>query len=1336
MRGEWYQLSMIFLAVVVTALFGVFVYRELFPEYKIYQNAYVDLEEFRSTYTGQPPPPFVTEVKQIVIERPDKGPPVIDRCISCHIALQYSHFSPTQIAYDINGNILYDEAGIPLQEPNPDYVWDKLEQKAADLEASGDQNAAEKLLALKTVQVGEHIYDMTKVLRAHPTIGRETRPFEHHNIEELGCTVCHSGNGRGLTTQKAHGPVFDGQYEPEASGPTPTFLEKDPLNDPLFSRVFNHKPSHELLFQTTPLYVGALLQANCVQCHSSSSDALQDAAAETEMIVARREEKSNAVKNGYTNEKEALIALLELRSKLQEKDLKQILDELTTISKDEKLSESDLRAAKSQLAFLQKQSNAETALEQIDSKINVMVGSEELSQKLIAVSEADLNKQFIEQFILDNRQDPSAKGTLFEKKNALDEDKKLLVFARAAESTINETAKNENVQGALASEIDRLTTDFHRGGTLFISQACYACHRIDGLSRGGIGPELTREGFVYPWFIKESMVWPQADLHTSTMPNFHLDHEELEDLTTFLLAQRGRRQAVSETTYKAQMLKWEAGYKLPWEQPVNPGELLDLRHSLSIFATEGCAACHRLKGFESDVGFQIEKEGDPGFDALFQERQWFRRLIPEDVTGSELVEILSMNAPEIDNRIVDGVRSGSLLEELDDKTPKTVESFNSNFKFARRAKNHLYKQTIAHTTDPDERSRLKDEWNIWKERVNRVLMMYAQEYGLGRLIGPRPNWSGIYRSDEWLMEHFKKPTQTIPRSIMPVFPFDDTKFYALTYMLDQLAKKNRDEVRQIWNTYGFDPSMAFDIHCSQCHGEHRGGNGPVSEWIYPIPKNLRNADFLRHLTRANAIESIRHGVKGGPMPPWGEVAKGKWQDDGTPVLTLHEIEQLVDWLFSSLAGRTSVPEDQKVDKWQYGPEDVLRELENEKLKLDPESPTEQREPGEFPLNFGLCEFPKGDDYLVSLNPTATLKEDDSNGRIGAVFAIRPSPIKSSQEDAYYIKKQYYTQENLNYGKELFELNCAVCHGNEADGQGLRSSMMFDAKPRMLTNFQWIGTRDDMRLLRSIKYGVPGTSMTPWGDQTNTLQRLQLVMYIRSLTQDQEQRSELSETLYKAFDEKGQMIDRTRSEQYGVVNQLKSEMAQLKNARLLRKSSEELSREERLEDYQKEMELDSQLQDRLDADKQLKEVKEELKKEAQIFQMIGSQFLAKSFEGDVFGDYLKLVELHSPPFSIEKGKLAVKDSGNEEVKERLKKKLYDTLQEGIREAEAEKEVWEGKLSSQKRTEKLTELREKLKAYRNLQTELISGLEEAKRLRERQLEHIASYENILKTLNRQE
>src|SRR5262249_47271889 len=134
-----------------------------------------------------------------------------------------------------------------------------------------------RLRSFKVAHVGDHTFDVTKVLAMHPLIGKETRPFEFHPAQEYGCTSCHNGNGRGLTTMTAHGPVFDGQYEKEFVGPIPHFTEMDPDNDPRFSRIFNGKPGHKLLFQTTPLYIGALIQAKCMQCHLGSSHAFENA---------------------------------------------------------------------------------------------------------------------------------------------------------------------------------------------------------------------------------------------------------------------------------------------------------------------------------------------------------------------------------------------------------------------------------------------------------------------------------------------------------------------------------------------------------------------------------------------------------------------------------------------------------------------------------------------------------------------------------------------------------------------------------------------------------------------------------------------------------------------------------------------------------------------------------------------------------------------------------------------------------------------------------------------------------------------------------------------------
>ena len=49
---------------------------------------------------------------------------------------------------------------------------------------------------------------------------------------------------------------------------------------------------------------------------------------------------------------------------------------------------------------------------------------------------------------------------------------------------------------------------------------------------------------------------------------------------------------------------------------------------MTIFASQGCAACHRLQGFESNVGFAVEKDRTT-FEKLYDEQLWFKKLFPE-----------------------------------------------------------------------------------------------------------------------------------------------------------------------------------------------------------------------------------------------------------------------------------------------------------------------------------------------------------------------------------------------------------------------------------------------------------------------------------------------------------------------------------------------------------------------------------------------------------------------------------------------------------------------------------------------------------------------------------
>lgn len=951
MRGDIYQMILVAAGVVTTVLFGAFLYREIFPEYKIYQEDYVALEKFRSSYTGESPPQFSMGVKQIVFERADKGPPLIDRCTSCHVALDIPYFSPTKIARDINGNIELDPEGRPVQIPNPDFIWTKLDQEIAKLtdsavleqlkkegntrEVQNRLNKAEEYKALKVAHVGDQVFDVTKVLRMHPLMGRETRPFEYHPTQQFGCTSCHSGNGRGLTTDKAHGPVFDGRYETEFEGPVPKFTEPDPLNDPSFAFQFNDKPGSELIFQTTPLFVGPLMQARCVNCHQDSASALKSAAGTASNVADQRQRMSKAIEISLINEKEALLSLLEIYVSIQNNGLPKTIEQVKARGNDFSLPEKERHHADAQLAYLSKGGKEGSGiLTKINANLLSILGSKELVKEIIQKSSKEaITEEMVNQFLMEHRDDKTNGGSIFVKEDLMQTDQDLLRHAIDTQTSFQKTVSDQKVVNAMVSDIDLLTKNYQRGEQLYISQACYACHRIAGLARGGVGPELTTEGFNYPWFIKKKLVWPQGDLPTSTMPNYRMDHVELQDLMTFLLGQIGNRKATSETAYKVAVQEWEAGKKMPWEQEISPAKVHDLNYSMTVFATEGCAACHRLKGFESNVGYAVEKQQKPSWDDVYKESVWFKGLVPETISGSELVKVLDDHQKDFDSRIVDGVREGSLIEKIDEIIPGQVESFYTSFKYASRAKNYHYKELIENEKDPTKKETLSKELDFYKARVHRALMMFIQEYGFGRLIGPRPNWSGVYRSDEWLMEHFHNPAAHVPHSIMPVFPFDDSKFYALTHMLDVLGRKNRDQVREIWEHRGFNPEQAYFIHCSQCHGDYLQGNGPVSEWIYPIPKNLRNADFLRNYTEERVVFSITHGVKGTPMPPWGEIGGNKKMMDNTPVLSKSEIKQLADWIFSSLPGGTVIKSSQDVPKWNYQPEDVVRELYEEGNQL-------------------------------------------------------------------------------------------------------------------------------------------------------------------------------------------------------------------------------------------------------------------------------------------------------------------------------------------------------------------------------------------------------------------
>jgi len=1273
-RSNTYQYALIALCIAIVALFSVFFYREVFPEYKIFQNAYVNLEKFRAKVSGVEVSSFKLGVKQIVIKE-DTGPETIDRCTSCHVALQIQDFSPTQMRRDINGNIVRDDYGIPVKEPNPNYIWTKLDEMVTQYKQQGKFAKAEKLQKLKTANVEDSTYNMEKVLQMHPLIGKEERPFEYHPMDEYGCTSCHGGNGRALTVTKAHGPVYDDEYEISHVGEKPKFLELDPRNDPAFSRIFNHRPGHSLLFQTTPLLVGGLIEARCVQCHKPQVEELSSVVGSVDFIAAKRLEQQELLEKSLTQSIGAFLTYINLEELIDEKGIEKATEEVQKKSNNFALSEEDRNAAFGQYKLTQQyQDNLMEKLQEEELKF---IGSKKLLVQLkekIKTSKR-MATRVVRSFIEKEEDNPGATGSLFKQLDTLQLDEALIEHFKETSISLKSAALDQTTMGQLESDIDRLTQHFQRGQQLYFSQACYACHRIAGLVRGGVGPELTESGLGYPWYLKESMVWPQADLKSSTMPNYYLDHEELEDLMTFLLAQRGQDLYSSEVQRKVALKAWEGGQKLDFEMPIDLKTVKSVEAGMWTFAMEGCAACHKLEGYTSSVGFTIEKE-KPSFKKLYAEEEWFKNLIPEDVGSSVLVRTLEMNIKEINQRISNNVRDEGMLDEIEAFDPLLLPAFYAPFKYAFRA----------------------NQTDAWQDLVKKVMMVYYQQYGLGRLVGPRPNWSGVYHSDQWLMEHFWNPQSHVPKTIMPVMPFDNTKFWQLTYMLDVLGKQNRDKVRQIWDNFGFKPQVAYDIFCAQCHGDQLKGNGPVAEWIYPIPKNLRSADFLRNLTKERAKESIVHGVKGTPMAPWGEVWKEKGEGYLPPVITEQEAEKLVEWMYELLPGGTILKD---VPKWEYTPEDFLEELKKEGSQ--PKLSTEPAKASFFPF-------------------FATIDTSD-------IFKKVESPAGSTDENYYYIKKKYYTKENLEAGQKLFLLHCSMCHGTEADGSGERSETMEDAKPRMLTNLDWIGSRDDLRLLRSIKYGVPGTSMTAFGDTTAAFQRMQLVVYIRELSREPKERKDLKSKLYQIYSKSEQVLIDALSENEKELSKKEGEVKQLKKLlsgpKLLTEGDESGGLLQ--EKYQIMQSLEQQVTSLKKKKKLLFELKTIITEEQEIRFTLGNILINKEGADPIIDEYIELVSLEQEHYVFEDGELKAASFENREKKQKaVYSEIVSFVKDKVDTLDAQIEQVDTRMASKNKDQALEELQADRVGWDRIQKEIISSFSENQRMWTKQM-------NILEEIN---
>ena len=380
----------------------------------------------------------------------------------------------------------------------------------------------------------------------------------------------------------------------------------------------------------------------------------------------------------------------------------------------------------------------------------------------------------------------------------------------------------------------------NRGRDLYFSKGCFGCHKIEGLSSGSLGVELTAEGTLRKVdFLWAHTVNPRDFTATSIMPQFKLSNDELKALTIFLKSLRGKTNAEAPTD----RYKMDVSTKPP--VPLSVAEVNAQIKAASTPAARGeqllhgyaCMSCHKLSDQDGGISPDLSYEG------LIRDHDWLMAHFRDPKSRIPDSNMPAFGLPDTDF----GDMSAYLLTRT---TPPPSMTPAETFKTlcARcHGVNGDGKGTSAIYLDPAPRNLTNAEFLVSKPE-SRFLTSIRQGVGGTSM----PPWGKVLNDEQ----------------IKGVFDYISTNF----------VHQQRHEIkpRKVpdTNPVAFSSASAargqaiFLQRCIGCHGRKADGKGPNSVDISPRPRNLRNSAFIGNVGDRRLMESILYGVEGTPMPSW------------------------------------------------------------------------------------------------------------------------------------------------------------------------------------------------------------------------------------------------------------------------------------------------------------------------------------------------------------------------------------------------------------------------------------------------------------------------------------
>ena len=372
-----------------------------------------------------------------------------------------------------------------------------------------------------------------------------------------------------------------------------------------------------------------------------------------------------------------------------------------------------------------------------------------------------------------------------------------------------------------------------RGRQLFFEKACYGCHRIEGLSNGTLGPDLTEVGKKFKInYLWEHTVNPRAFQATSFMPKFDLTDDEIKSLTIFLKSRRGVNFAeTSLGQYRARLQQVRTEEVTPSQVSATParGEQLVTERS--------CTACHKLGDRDGHIAPDLSYEG------LIRDDDWmmahFRE--PKSRIPDSIMPVFGFT--DTDFHAVSGYL----------KARNNAPSFKSA--------EEIYKGLCARCHG--EKGDGKGVTYLYLDPAPRDLTKVA-------FMNSKP--------EDRFLQSLK---DGVPGTSMPPWErvlTEQQRRAVLSYVFQNFVKEPRPELKAHkvpdQNPVTFSAESVhrgetiFLQRCTGCHGRKADGKGPNSLDISPRPRNLRNSFFVNHVPDRRLFDSILYGVQGTAMPSW------------------------------------------------------------------------------------------------------------------------------------------------------------------------------------------------------------------------------------------------------------------------------------------------------------------------------------------------------------------------------------------------------------------------------------------------------------------------------------